>query len=126
LNKRPPIDARKSFQAFQSLVTRYPNSEYANDARQRMIFLRNKLADYEVAVATYYLKRGANVGAINRCKYALENYDGAPAIREALRVMVDSYTKLGMPDLSENAAKVLAVNFPDPDANSKKSWWKLW
>jgi outer membrane protein assembly factor BamD len=126
LNKRPPIDARKSFQAFQSLVTRYPNSEYANDARQRMIFLRNKLADYEVAVATYYLKRGAYVGAINRCKYALENYDGAPAIREALRVMVDSYTKLGMPDLSENAAKVLAVNFPDPDANSKKSWWKLW
>ncbi len=78
LSMRPPIDARKSFQAFQTLVERYPNSEYTADARQRMIFLRNRLAAYEVYVADYYLKRGVYVGAINRCKYAVENYDGAP------------------------------------------------
>jgi outer membrane protein assembly factor BamD len=126
LSKRPPIDARKSFQAFQSLVTRYPNSDYAADARQRMIFLRNKLADYEVAVATYYLDRGAYVGAINRCKFALENYDGAPAVRHALEIMIDAYSRLEMPDLSANAARVLAENFPDKDAGSKKSWWKWW
>ena len=68
LTERPPIDARKSFQAFQTIVERFPNSEYAEDSRQRMIFLRNRLASYEVYVAEYYLKRGAWVGAINRCQ----------------------------------------------------------
>ncbi len=66
--KRPPHEARKSFQAFQMLVQQYPKSPYAADARQRMIFLRNRLADYEIAVARYYLKRGAYVGAANRAK----------------------------------------------------------
>jgi len=113
LSKRPPVDARKSFQAFQTLVQRYPNSPYATDSRHRMTFLRNRLADYEISVASYYVDRGAYVGAINRCKYTLENYDGAPATREALRIMVESYEKLGMPDLSANAAKVLAENFPE-------------
>jgi outer membrane protein assembly factor BamD len=126
LSKRPPIDARKSFLAFQSLVQRFPNSEYAPDARQRMVFLRNRLADYEIAVATHYLERGAYVGAINRCKYVLENYDGAPAVREALRIMADSYDKLGMPDLSANAAQVLAANFPGTAVESKKGWWRFW
>jgi len=123
LNKRPPIDARKSFQAFQTLVQRFPTSDYATDARQRMVFLRNRLADYEVSVARYYLGRGAYVGAINRCKYALENYDGATALREALTIMEESYRQLGMPDLSANAAKVLAENFPNPP-EEKKGWWK--
>ena len=91
-----------------------------------MIFLRNKLADYEVAVAAYYLKRGAYVGAINRCKYALENYDGAPSIRQSLGIMVEAYDKLGMPDLSANAAKVLAANFPGSYDDDKRSWWKFW
>jgi len=126
LNKRPPIDARKSFQAFQTLVQRYPSSEYATDARQRMIFLRNRLADYEVAVASYYLDRGAYVGAINRCKYAIENYDGAPSIRRALQIMAESYRELGMPGLSANATKVLAENFPNAEVGEKKSWWKFW
>ena len=121
LNKRPPIDARKSFQAFQTLVQRFPNSEYAPDSRQRMVFLRNRLADYEVAVAEFYLERAAYVGAINRAKFALENYDGAPSMRKALEVMVDAYEKLGMPDLSANAAKVLAENFPDSE---KKGWFR--
>jgi outer membrane protein assembly factor BamD len=126
LNKRPPIDARKSFQAFQTLLQRFPNTEYSADARQRMIFLRNRLADYEVAVASYYLDRGAYVGAINRCKYALENYDEAPATREALRIMADSYAKLGMPDLSANTARVLAENFPGEVKNERERWWKWW
>jgi len=126
LSKRPPIDARKSFQAFQTLVQRFPASDYAADSRQRMVFLRDRLANYEVAVASYYLDRGAYVGAINRCKFALENYDGAPGMREALRIMVESYDKLGMPDLSANASKVLAENFPSVERVEKKSWWKLW
>lgn len=126
LSKRPPIDARKSFQAFQTLVQRFPHSQYAADSRQRMVFLRDRLANYEAAVAQYYLKRGAYVGAINRCKYLLENYDGAPAMRDALVIMTESYQQLGMPDLSANAAKVLAENFPETQVAEKRSWWKFW
>jgi outer membrane protein assembly factor BamD len=128
LTYRPPIDARKSFQAFQTLLQRFPNSEYAEDSRQRMIFLRNRLANYEVYVADYYLKRGAYVGAINRCKYTIENYDGAPQIRRALQIMAASYDKLGLKDLAEESQKVLRENFANADATEQrdKSWWKFW
>jgi outer membrane protein assembly factor BamD len=129
LTERPPIDARKSFQAFQTVLERFPNSEYADDSRKRMVFLRNRLASYEVYVAEYYLKRGAWVGAINRCKYAIENYDGAPQIKRALAIMAESYRRLGMPDLAADTEKVLKENTsPDQIAQSekKKSWWKIW
>ena len=132
LTERPPIDARKSFQAFQTLLQRFPNSEYAADSRQRMIFLRNRLASYEVYVANYYLKRGAYVGAINRSKYAIENYDGAPQIRRALEIMADSYTALGMKDLAAESHKVLRENYTtadtvmQPQQRERSAWWKFW
>jgi outer membrane protein assembly factor BamD len=128
LTYRPPIDARKSFQAFQTLLQRFPNSEYAEDSRQRMIFLRNRLANYEVYVANYYLKRGAYVGAINRSKYTIENYDGAPQVRRALEIMAQSYEKLGMQDLAMESEKVLKENFASADRSEQrdKSWWKFW
>ena len=132
LSQRPPIDARKSFQSFQTLVQRFPNSEYAEDARKRMIFLRNRLASYEVYVAGHYLERGAYVGAINRAKYAIENYDGSPHIREALEIMAESYRRLGMTDLAADTDKVMAENYAqlnepqlDPE-QQKKHWWKFW
>lgn len=129
LSRRPPIDATKSFQAFATLVQRYPNSEYAPDARQRMIFLRNRLASYETYVAGYYLNRGAYAGAINRAKYTIENYDGAPAVQEALAIMVDAYKGLGMNDLATDAERVLTENFAataDTTPIPGKSWWKFW
>ena len=129
LSERPPIDARKSFQAFQTVLERFPNSEYADDSRKRMVFLRNRLAAYEIYVAEYYLKRGAWVGAINRCKYAIENYDGAPQIKRALAIMAESYRRLGMDDLAADTEKVLKENTsPDQVAqdDKKKSWWKIW
>jgi outer membrane protein assembly factor BamD len=129
LSERPPIDARKSFQAFQTILERFPNSEYAEDSRKRMVFLRNRLASYEIYVAEYYLKRGAWVGAINRCKYAIENYDGAPQIHRALEIMAESYRRLGMNDLAADTEKVLKENSsPDQLAQDekKKSWWKIW
>lgn len=127
LSQRPPIDARKSFQSFQTLIERFPNSQYAEDARQRMLFLRNRLANYEVYVAEYYLKRGAYVGAINRAKYAVENYDGAPQIRHAIEIMAKSYRELGMTDLAEDSEKVLRENFGSVAARqADKSWWKFW
>lgn len=130
LSQRPPSDARSSFQAFQTLVQRYPASEYAQDARQRMVFLRNRLASYEVYVAEYYLARGAYVGALNRARYAVENYDGAPQIRRALEVMTDAYEQLGMEQLATDTEKVLRENFANLDApqpvEEQKSWWKFW
>ncbi|MGC3981959.1 MAG: outer membrane protein assembly factor BamD [Steroidobacteraceae bacterium] len=112
LSKRPPVDSRTSFQAFQVLIQRFPNSQYAPDARQRMVFLRNRLASYEVYVARYYMKRGAYVAALNRSKYTIENYDGAPAIKEALEISRDAYAKLGLKDLSDKSEAVLKQNFP--------------
>jgi outer membrane protein assembly factor BamD len=128
LSQRPPIDARKSFQAFQTLVQRFPDSEYAPDARQRMVFLRNRLASYEVYVAGYYLKRGAWVGALNRAKYAIENYDGAPQIRRALEIMAESYRRLGMPELAADSEQVLRENYAKADevGRETRSWWKFW
>lgn len=132
LTQRPPIDARKSFQSFQTLLQRFPNSEYADDARQRMIFLRNRLAAYEVYVAGHYLERGAYVGAINRAKYAVENYDGSPQIRQALQIMAESYRRLGMPDLATDTEKVMSENYAainselvEPE-QKKDHWWKFW
>ena len=133
LSQRPPIDARKSFQSFQTLLQRFPSSEYAEDARQRMIFLRNRLASYEVYVASHYLERGAYVGAINRAKYAVENYDGSPQIRQALLIMAESYRRLGMPDLAADTEKVLNENYASlnepvqqPEQKQKDHWWKFW
>ncbi len=133
LSQRPPIDARKSFQSFQTLVQRFPDSEYAADARQRMIFLRNRLASYEVYVAGHYLERGAYVGAINRAKYTIENYDGSPQIGEALAIMAESYRRLGMTDLAADTEKVRAENYAslnqsqqvEPEGK-KDHWWKFW
>jgi outer membrane protein assembly factor BamD len=127
--KRPPHEARKSFQAFQSLLQQYPKSPYAADARQRMVYLRNRLADYEISVAEYYLKRGAYVGAANRARGVIESYDGAPAVDEALRIMVQSYRKLGINDLAQLADNVRKSNAsPDEAARAAKSdhWWKFW
>jgi outer membrane protein assembly factor BamD len=132
LSQRPPIDARQSFQAFQTLLQRFPTSEYAADSRQRMIFLRNRLANYEVYVADYYLKRGAYVGAINRSKFAIENYDGAPQIRRALQIMAESYKAMGMNELAAGSEKVLHENFAAADSTDERreeeerAWWKFW
>jgi outer membrane protein assembly factor BamD len=111
LSLRPPKDTLKSFSTFQELVRRFPNSEYVPDAHQRMIFLRNRLAEYENHVAAYYIERGAYVAAINRAKYALEHYPGAPELAETLALMVVAYENLGMVDLATDARRVLAESF---------------
>ncbi|HUG03485.1 MAG TPA: outer membrane protein assembly factor BamD [Steroidobacteraceae bacterium] len=128
LTERPPSDARRSFQSFQSLIERFPQSEYSHDARQRMIFLRNRLAEYEVHVADYYLRREAWVAAIARARFCIENYDGAPAIRDALGVMIAAYEGLGMPDLAERSQEVYALNYPGapPERRNRRDWWPFW
>jgi outer membrane protein assembly factor BamD len=127
LSQRPPVNARKSFEAFQQLLEKYPQSQYVADSRQRMVFLRNRLADFELHVALYYMRRGAYVGAINRAKFCVENYDGAPAVKGSLKVLVDAYRDLHMTDLASNAERVYADNFPgnSKDVLPKKHWWAI-
>ena len=112
-NKRPPKDIDQSYQAFRRLVERYPASEYAPDARQRIIYLKNRLAAYENWVADYYLRRGAYVAAANRAKNALETYNGADSNADSLRIMITAYEEMGMNDLAADARRVLELNFPE-------------
>ncbi|GAC1301415.1 MAG: hypothetical protein NVSMB10_00870 [Steroidobacteraceae bacterium] len=126
LSKRPLVNARKSFEAFDELIKKYPHSPYVGDARQRMIFLRNRLADFELHVALYYMRRGAYVGALDRAKYCVENYDGAPAVQASVKVMVDAYRQLNMLDMAADAERVYATNYPGSarDVVPKLAWWK--
>jgi outer membrane protein assembly factor BamD len=130
LTQRAPSNARKSFDAFRTVVEQYPKSEYASDARQRMIFLRNRLADYDVNVARYYMRRGAYVAAAQRARQTFEQYDGAPAVRTALQILIDADDRLGLVPLADQARQVYALNFPNaeqpPAENRKKSWWRFW
>lgn len=112
-NKRPPKDVEQAYQSFRRLVERYPASEYAPDARQRIVFLKNRLAAYENWVADYYLRRGAYVAAANRARNALESFNGADSNEESLRIMISAYEELGLNDLAADARRVLDLNFPD-------------
>jgi len=113
LRNRPPQDAELAFSLFKRLVERYPASEYAADAEQRMVYLRNRLAAYQNTVADYYLRRGAYVAAVNRAKYALEEYNGADSGEESLDIMIAAYEKLGMTEIAADARRVRENTFPN-------------
>nr|VFJ65484.1 MAG: outer membrane protein assembly factor BamD [Candidatus Kentron sp. FM]VFJ67501.1 MAG: outer membrane protein assembly factor BamD [Candidatus Kentron sp. FM]VFK13357.1 MAG: outer membrane protein assembly factor BamD [Candidatus Kentron sp. FM] len=112
-SQRDPGAALHAFQDFGELIERFPESKYAPDARQRMLYLRNNLAKYEVHVANYYLRRKAYIACANRGKYVIEHYQGAPAVADALVIMAKAYKLLGTEELSEEALRVLEFNFPD-------------
>lgn len=115
--KRDPGAAKQAFQFFDELVTRFPNSIYAEDAVKRMRYLRNSLARYEIYVGEYYFKRGAFLAAANRGKYVLEYFQTTPSTPDALALMVKSYEKLQLPQLAADAKRVLDRNFPDYQLN---------
>jgi outer membrane protein assembly factor BamD len=126
ISERPPQDLSKSLEAFQHVVQQYPQSEYAADAHQRMVYIRNRLADYNIHVARYYVKRGAWVAALARSREVLETYEGSPRTRDALEISAQCYDRLGMKDLAADSRKVLAANFAGAETASekKKHWWK--
>lgn len=113
VTQRPPKDVELAYASLRRLVERFPASQYAPDAEQRMIAIRNRLADYENHVADYYLRRGAYVAALNRAKAALEQYNGATGNALSLQIMATAYDKLGMLDLAADTRRVLADNFPE-------------
>lgn len=110
---RDQTAALEAFQDFDELCRRFPDSRYAPDARQRMVFLRNNLSYYEIDVANYYLRRKAYIAAANRARYLIETYPGSPEVGNALVVMHKAYTKLDMPELASDAMRVLELNDPD-------------
>ena len=131
LSERDQLAARESFQAFKQLVEQYPDSRYTAEAQVRMDYISNMLAAYEVHVARYYYRRGAYVAALTRASTAVKEYRDAPAVEEALHLMVKSYAALGMTDLSDDAKRVFLKNYPDSDFSKggrakNESWWKLW
>lgn len=111
--ERDPRAARESFQYFATLLSQFPNSEYAEDSAQRLVYLHNHLGQHELHVADYYLRRRAYVAAANRAKHIVEKFQRTPASREALAIMVRSYWELGLTDLAEDALRVLELNAPE-------------
>jgi len=110
--QRDPRTARESLQSFQELTRRFPNSRYAADAVQRIIYLRNDLARGEMYIANFYMHKGAYAAAANRAKYVVDHYDRTPSVPNALALMAKAYDHLGMPALAEDALRVLKLNFP--------------
>ncbi|MFV0542094.1 MAG: outer membrane protein assembly factor BamD [Marinicella pacifica] len=126
---------RNAFSAFKNFVERYPDSDYAPDARQRMVYLKNQLAAYEAQVAAYYLRRGAPIATINRCKFVLQAYQNTPAAADALALMAAAYEKLDEPALAEETKSILVANYPDHEylstgeVNTQTqvlSWQEIW
>ncbi len=131
MTKRDQANLRQSFDDFSALVTRYPTSIYTDDSRQRMIYLRNMMAQSELHIAVFYQRRNAYVAASNRAKQIVETYPQSPQAGDALAIMVESYKKLGQDKLADDAERVLKLNYPDHpffrgDWPTYRAWyWKL-
>lgn len=128
MTERDPKAMQESFDSLRELVTRFPESKYAPDALQRMRYLVNALAAYEVKVAEYYLRRRAYVAAVNRAQSAITTFESAPALERAFVVLVRSYQAMGLTDLQKDAERLMQINFPDSpllaETSSEKSWWR--
>jgi len=118
--KRDISFAKEAFAEFAQLVSRYPDSPYAADARSRMVFLRNLMARHEIHVANYYFRRGAYLAAVNRGRYVVENFQRTPAVADGLAVMAQGYLLLGMDELAEDSIEALRLNYPDHPALNEK------
>ena len=112
ISKRDPTSVRQSFADFSELLQRFPESEYAADARLRMIYLVDVLARYEINVANFYVRRGALVAAANRARTVVEHYPQSQSVGEALAILVETNWRLGLPDAANNSVRVLALNEP--------------
>lgn len=132
LSERDQKASKEAFESFKELVTRFPASRYAPDARARMNYIANSLAEYEVHVARYYYRRGAYLAAANRAQTALADYREVPALEEALFILMKSYEALGMDQLRDDSRRILESNYPNGDfvtrggRPNEQPWWKVW
>jgi outer membrane protein assembly factor BamD len=132
LSERDQQASRDAFQSFKQLVEQFPQSKYAEDARLRMNYILNSLAQYEVHVARYYFRRGAYIAAANRAQQTVQEFQQSPSAEEALFLMASSYERLGLTELRDDAERVLRQNYPDSDflrgglRERSKPWWQVW
>lgn len=130
--ERDPKATREAFAAFKLLVEKFPDSQYTPDGIERMNYLINAMAQYEVHVARYYYRRGAFLASANRAQGAVSDYPASPAAEEALYLMTLAYDKLGMAQLRDDANRVFMKNYPNSKflssnaAQPDKKWWKVW
>ncbi|MDN0077323.1 outer membrane protein assembly factor BamD [Crenobacter sp. SG2303] len=132
MSERDPKATKEAFQAFRELTTRFPNSPYAADARDKMVKLLDALGGYEMHVARYYMKREAYLAAANRAQGVVKEYSNTKYPEEALALMVTAYDRLDMPTLRDDTKRVLAMNYPqsaylkDQWKTQEMPWWKFW
>ena len=113
LSDRDPTLTLNALNTFEEVYTRFPESQYAPIARERIRYLTNSLAKHEVAVARYYQSKDAHVAAVNRAKGIVEQYPDAAAVEDALGLLLTSYIAMGLYDLADDSRRVLELNFPD-------------
>lgn len=127
--------AKDSYAAFRELTTRFPDSKYTPDARLRMGYIVNSLAQSEVNVARYYFSRGAYVAAVNRAQTAIEEFRDVPAVEEAMFILYRSYDAMGLPQLRDDTLRVMQRSFPQSRflggsgseaADVKRPWYRFW
>jgi outer membrane protein assembly factor BamD len=133
LSERDQKAAKESFESFKDLVNQFPESRYSADARLRMTYIVNSLAQYEVHVARFYYTRGAYISAINRAQTAITEFRGVPALEEALFILYKSYDALSMTQLRDDTRRVMEKNYPQSEYLSKgvkssvdSPWYKFW
>jgi outer membrane protein assembly factor BamD len=137
--ERDTFNMQAAYNDFEQLMQRYPESIYSQDSAQRLIHLRNNMAEYEIHVADYYMRRNAWVAAANRGKYVIENFQRTPSVPDALAIMVMAYRELDADDLADDVLRVLSMNYPDdPETmrlqgqpgnapgDQESSFWKFW
>lgn len=122
LGELDPNPLRQAFADYKQLIRRFPASEYVDDARQRMVYLRNALAKHEYNVAAFYQKRGAWVAVVNRCKDIIKDFDGSEIMPETLALMAQAYKKLGLMEAYEQTVELFETNYPERSSLLKEGW----
>ena len=132
ISDRDVTRLEQSFHALKKMTTLFPNSEYFEDATNRMTYLMNKIAERELYVARFYMRKEAYIAALNRAKYVIEKYPESIHQEEALIIKVSAYRNLGINDLAEDSKRILDLNFPDSifnkekNAKDEKNWREIW
>lgn len=130
--ERDPSANKNAYEAFSELITRYPNSQYVPDATERLTKIVYALGGHEMAVARYYMERGAYLAAANRAKNVITKFQHTDSTEEAIALMMSAYEKMGQTTLSNDSRRVLEANFPNSKylktgwVNPKNVPWYSW